>query len=111
MSLPKNSEAPPSGWWYRASKEQRLAQMDGAIECGMTAPQFAMVVGCLTRHTILRFAHDHGRHFPSINRLRGARHQKRVGDLKRAYFHGYGHDFTDHADHSAPAEFAEVVLE
>lgn len=40
--------APKKGWWYRATKAQRLAQLDGGIECGMSAPQIAMNCGCLT---------------------------------------------------------------
>lgn len=35
------------GWWYRASKEQRLAQIDAAIDLGMNARQTAMCLGCL----------------------------------------------------------------
>lgn len=35
------------GWWYRATREQRLAQIDAAIELGMNARQTAMCLGCL----------------------------------------------------------------
>ena len=34
------------GWWYRASKEQRLEQIKAGIELGMTSKQVAMNCGC-----------------------------------------------------------------
>lgn len=58
------------GWWYGASTEQRLAQIDAAIELGMTAKQCAMNCGCLYDSQSVRpgdrvhgFASYHGRHF------------------------------------------------
>jgi len=32
-------------WWSNATQEQRLAQIDGGIECGMTSKQIAMCLG------------------------------------------------------------------
>lgn len=34
-----------NSWWHRATPAQRLAQIDGGIECGMTARQVAMACG------------------------------------------------------------------
>ncbi len=61
-----------AGWWYRASREERLAQIDAGIELGMTSAQVAMNCGCHQEqhrsshggHTVLSFARSHGRHFP-----------------------------------------------
>ena len=32
-------------WWDKATTEQRLAQIDGGIECGMNAAQIAFNCG------------------------------------------------------------------
>jgi len=50
------------GWWYRASQEQRLRQIDAGIELGMTAKQVAMVSGTMVG-TVFSFSRLHGRHF------------------------------------------------
>lgn len=33
------------GWWFHATAEQRLAQIDGGIECGLTGSQIALALG------------------------------------------------------------------
>lgn len=48
--------------WSNMSTEQRLAQIDGAIECGMTARQLAKNLGAHPG-TARAFANAHGRHF------------------------------------------------
>lgn len=60
-----------TGWWYRATQAEKLAQIDGCIEVGMTAKQCAMNVGTYEdegsdadgRQRILAFATYHGRTF------------------------------------------------
>lgn len=64
------------GWWYRATTEQRLAQIDAGIELGMTAAQVAMNCGCLADQDfnargqlgsgklVSDYALRHGRQFP-----------------------------------------------
>jgi len=49
-------------YWETASPEQKLAQIDGAIECLMTAKQCAMNVKT-EPHRVVYFAKIHGRHF------------------------------------------------
>lgn len=36
----------PKRWWYRASREEKLAQVKAGIELGMTSKQVAMNCGC-----------------------------------------------------------------
>lgn len=59
-----------STWWERASVEDRLAQIDGGIECGMTSRQIAMNCGApifKRDNAVLRFGKAHGRHFLAKN--------------------------------------------
>lgn len=56
------------GWWYRATDEQRLAQIDGAIECGMTMNQVVMNCGAKSTGAVSMFASRRGRSFGTINR-------------------------------------------
>lgn len=61
-------------WWSRASTEEKLAQIDGGIACGMTARQIAMCVGEHDRHAagkIGDFARYHGRNMPTTNQSAG----------------------------------------
>jgi hypothetical protein len=51
-----------SSWWSRASTEQKLAQIDGGISCGMSGRHIAMNVGA-TRAAVLEFGRRHGRKF------------------------------------------------
>lgn len=105
------------GWWYRATTEERLAQIDGAIELGMTAPQAALNCGCLYDQrysgnrlgsgSLLRsFAASHGRSFSGskfANReangmtVRNGRSMSikraRLEASREAYFEGQEVDF------------------
>lgn len=56
-----------SGWWYRATQEQKLAQIDAAIEVGMTVPQVAINCGANV-NTVGSFATNHGRHFSGFSK-------------------------------------------
>lgn len=49
-------------WWSRASSEQKLAQIDGGIELGMSSRQIALNVGA-TRAAVLEFGRRAGRQF------------------------------------------------
>lgn len=56
------------GWWYRASQEQKLRQLDAGLALGMTAKQIAIVSGVdMTsgdpRATVTSFGYLHGRAF------------------------------------------------
>ena len=99
-----------TSWWNRASVEQRLAQIDGGIELGLTARQVAVFRGLPAEGEVdysqrLRsWAMYYGRRFPLANRQRGGLKAKRVGDLKRAYFGGVERDFND-----APAVSSRVI--
>lgn len=52
-----------SNWWANATPEQRLAQIDGGIECGMSARQVAMASGCENAASLHAFASSYGRQF------------------------------------------------
>ena len=47
-----------SNWWHVATTEQKLAQLTGGIECGMTAKQIGMCSGALSG-AVRRFAQCH----------------------------------------------------
>jgi hypothetical protein len=49
-------------WWSRASTEEKLAQIDGGIECKMSGQHIALNVGT-TRAAVLEFGRRHGRKF------------------------------------------------
>lgn len=80
------------GWWYRATNEQRLAQIDAGIELGMTAKQVAMNCGCAYEvrangagvregergAAVIAFAISHGRNFP--RQKAGSGSAKRIGE-------------------------------
>lgn len=53
-------------FWENATTEQKLAQIDGGIECGMNAPQIAMNCAA-TVNQILGFSGYHGRRFRANN--------------------------------------------
>lgn len=50
-------------FWKHASADQRLAQIDGALELGMTSAQCAANVGAKPQ-AVASFARYHGRPFP-----------------------------------------------
>ncbi|TBY54550.1 hypothetical protein E0H59_13790 [Rhizobium leguminosarum bv. viciae] len=57
-------------FWDRANTEERLDQIDGGIECGMTSKQIAICLGAPIYHdgksnSVNAFAHRHGRTFPT----------------------------------------------
>lgn len=99
-----------SGWWHRATQEQRLAQIDAAIELGMTCPQVAKNCGGSVS-AVSGFALNHGRNFSgfSANQRRQIRrkiaivrwengraingHAASVADTKEAYLSGAPVDF------------------
>lgn len=86
--------ATKEGWWHNASVEQRLAQIDGGIECGLTAGQVAMVSGS-TPGAVGSFAIFYGRKFPAKNKASSAS-IARAGAKKRdraAYMSGRPVDF------------------
>lgn len=79
-----------AGWWYRATAEQKLAQIDAAIELGMTSTQVAMNCGA-RRTTVCTFANYHNRRFVDGQSKAARSHQKRTGGIRafrNAYFKG-----------------------
>jgi len=90
------------GWWYSATQEQKLAQIDGGIECGMTAREIALNCGASLGvndrgGTIGAFAFLHGRNFPQENKNSDKRmarsregtrvhHAKKKGELTDHHF-------------------------
>jgi hypothetical protein len=60
-----------TGWWYHASNDQKIAQIDGALSVGMNARVLAfnlgMQPGLTSQQAVYRFARLHGRKFPRGN--------------------------------------------
>jgi len=50
-------------FWKTATKEQKLSQIDGGIECGMSARQVGLNLGA-AKSTVQWFALENGRRFP-----------------------------------------------
>lgn len=50
-------------FWDTATREQKLAQIDGGIECGMTAAQIATCLGAPSGYDLRFFGNNHGRRF------------------------------------------------
>lgn len=75
------------GWWYRATDEQRIAQIKGGVDCGMSAPQIAVCVGANSGRTITDFA---SRHSIKLANPRGlaAKRQWAAHHLRKAYLSG-----------------------
>lgn len=93
-----------NGWWYTATRDQKLAQIDGGIELGMNARQVAMVTGALPA-TVQAFACAYDRHFPGITeigRQKIAQAQKRIWAERRRELPSEA--FAIFGDHSTPFE-------
>lgn len=82
-----------NSWWHRATVEQRLAQIDGGIECGLSAREVAIASGLLPEQgsTVSVLASKHKRRFPAENidrRFEGHRRRGAVGRARRAFLNG-----------------------
>lgn len=70
-------------FWNTATQEQKLAQIDGGIECGMNSTQIAMNCGT-DRIIVIGFAHHRGRKFPhDVGAGKGVLGRKHIGDRLR----------------------------
>ena len=83
-----------SSWWHNATTEQRLAQIDGGLECGMTLAQVGMASGT-TANAIHYFASAHNRRFPAKGRSTSAGRDRVAANMRdrAAYFSGRPADF------------------
>lgn len=52
-----------NGWWYRATTKQRIEQIEGAIDAGLTYIECALFVRCDRPSTVLSFARYYGLKF------------------------------------------------
>ena len=97
-----------TSWWQNATTEQRLAQIDGGLECGMTSGQVA-VASRTSAHNIRQMAVRYGRHFPSIGKqTTGHRLRKIASDSRRAYLRGEPIDLWGNTE--AQEEFLDEVV-
>ncbi|OOG75571.1 hypothetical protein B0E45_01180 [Sinorhizobium sp. A49] len=64
-------------WWSRASREQKLAQIDGGIECGMSARHIAVNLGATTS-AVHEYGRRNGRRFTGTNTRK---QQSRAGSI------------------------------
>jgi hypothetical protein len=104
-----------SGWWTNATLEQRLAQIDGGIECGMTARAIGACsgLGMDAADVVNGVAQNHLRRFGRDNQLSAARAIRRRGRFRQAYWRGE-RDISDTAVArfgESEAEYAEVTFE
>lgn len=79
-------------WWHNASKGQRLAQIDGGIELGMTAKQIALASGVVVTKRVVDYANKNARYFgraPGWSQHRRASSQRlRLDYFSAASFEG-----------------------
>jgi hypothetical protein len=76
------------GWWHHASEAERLAQIDAAIELGMTARQCAMNCGAALS-AVRYLANSCGRFFPNTGTSTPSHRRARsLSADKRAYLRG-----------------------
>lgn len=57
-----------SSFWSRSTTAEKLAQIDGGIECGMSSKQIAMCLGASIKGygaAVRNFALRHNRHMPT----------------------------------------------
>ena len=76
------------GWWYRATDEQRIAQIMGGIECDMTGAQIAAVSDARWGRTVLDFAKLHGISFGTRKGVASRVRRARIQSARAAYDRG-----------------------
>lgn len=82
-------------WWDRASAEQRLAQIDAALELGVEMGVLAAYLGT-SRHSLVKFAYRHGRRLMGLRRTVATTRTEKVKErraMRRDYFSGAPVDF------------------
>lgn len=80
-------------FWKTSNLEQKLAQIEGAIECGLTQAQTAVNLGTNTSN-IKDFCYRYRLSYPKKNTYEiGMDKQKTLEDLKKDYFSGAKRDF------------------
>lgn len=64
-----------SSWWSKATEAQKLAQIDGGIECGLTARQIAIASGMDEDEapSVRWFANNHLRSIPHKTKFNSGR--------------------------------------
>lgn len=85
-------------WWHNASTEQRLAFVQGGIECELSMRLIAGFAGLPPTKSrgaqVLTYARRHGfrtdntRGWSNEDVLRGKARQQEKARIRRAYFHG-----------------------
>lgn len=51
-------------WWNRATKTQKLTQIDAAIEIGLNATEARIICECDSKSSFASFCASNGRNFP-----------------------------------------------
>ena len=90
-----------TNWWHKATRDERLRQIDAGIELGMTGTQIALAVG-VPAQTIRDFGNYNGRSFPgnafgrrhTKNQMTGLMRKKWAAD----YYRGEKVGHADNAD-------------
>lgn len=76
------------GWWYLATDDQRMEQVLGAIECGMTQAQLSMNVGATSSRAISNWCRAQGVHWGLRNDGRSGRFYQGKRNRARTYYRG-----------------------
>lgn len=84
-----------SKWWDEASDTQKLAQIDAALELGLTAYTTAANLG-VPKSTLLTFAHRHGRTFYKWKDTGRWRVRDQINRLRQDYLCGARVNFWEH---------------
>lgn len=79
-----------SKWWLTATHEQKMAQISGALECGLSTQFTSRILGC-SGEAVRRYAANNGLAFPK-DFMTGALKMKQKGDRRKAYFGGASSD-------------------
>jgi hypothetical protein len=91
-------------WWNTATQAQKLAQIDGGIECGLTARQIAIASGMDEAEavSVRWFANNHLRSIPHKTRFNSGRRpypsRKLSVNQRAAYLRGEPVDLWGNAE-------------
>ncbi len=69
-------------FWDTATREQKLSQIDGGIECGMSPKHIAMCLGAPSQEAVKVYGNRSGRSFHNAaNRTKSSREAGRVSGV------------------------------
>jgi hypothetical protein len=81
-----------TSWWHNATDEQKLAQVKGGLECGMTSSHVGMNCG-ISCQTVRNFAKTFGINFPNTT-VSSRSASRQSGKIRAAKIYGERHELT-----------------